>query len=364
MPNYHCNQCGRSFSGSSFIDECPNCSSNNFEKVTPKGLQYLKRFWPLLVLIIALIAAGPYLLDMIGGGKSSSDSVYQMDFKTFDKGLEVHVYEWKQQEGNLESEQLASSRAMEVIKSHNLQVKDNMGRDVTLKNARIYPCAKSKNDTLIIEWKKNETYPFRDRDETKQVKYFTLQADEPHEDANCQMPEAPLKITNVNFDASNCLISVSTNKDNSEKAEKVKISVNGKNGPFKNQHRWDANKVAQYNIYAQLADDTIGFQLNGNPVRDCIDCDQAINKNLKQKVVETGNAYGQDPGALKNLSAFKKQIEPGKTRFYLDEQQLGKWADFSNKLKIKYENEGKTFKVANVKAKNCQINSIKFVKKQ
>lgn len=369
MPTYNCANCGQQFKGSEFLDECPNCSSEDFQKVDPPVLKFFKRAWPFLIVIGVLALAIPYLLPLLqqeGAKGSAKDSTqtqsvsYELAFEPFDKGIAIKLEEWKKTGNGYKVNPLSETKVASLIDKLNIRASDNMGRKVTLKNGKFYPCPNDNTDTLLIKWNQSQAYPIRDRNETKAVKYFTLKAEKPHPKANCEMPEPPLKITNVSFSATNCRISVQTNRKNTED---ILVSITGKDGNYEAKNTWEASEINEYNIWALEGGDTVGYILNGNPIGECVDCNQAKMDKQKAAAIKAANAYGKNPTNLTALSKFKKLIDASNTDFYVDGNKLGGWSDFYNKAKLRYENENVQYEVKSIQIERCKIRAVKFVSK-
>ncbi|MFW5983032.1 MAG: hypothetical protein ACOCQ4_00910 [bacterium] len=369
MANYKCNQCGHAFKSNAYIDECPKCRSRKIEPVEGVFQQFLKKNWRILTIIVLIIATGVLVFTTLID--TGSNHKYQVTFSGFDDGVEIVIYKYTiNKDGKKEErERLATGKAEKIVDAYQFKVIDNIQRTVARQGTKIYPCAKGKTDTLAIKWNNNEKYPLLYPDQTEEVYYFTLKSNEPNKQANCRNPKEKIRILSVD-PISKCRLKVTTNKDSTGMKDQVLISINGKEGPFENKRIWSAKNYNKINIYAVLQGDTAAAPGNGAGFypHDCVECNDEKIANLRQNLINAGNAYGTNPDDVNKVNKFRKLIANSNPVFYLNGNKIGDWSTFKNKLNVEsFNNADSKYKImANglrINESNCTVSRIEFKSK-
>mgnify|MGYP000983239184 CR=1 FL=1 len=326
MANYNCNNCGKKFKGENFILECPLCGSSNIsEKSASEGGKFIgviknnRR----LAIIIGLIITVIILFSLKNCKTDPVDlKPTELSIKTNNKDnfIEILIIDLTKKEKFLfdQNPKLFSEAGFMAIQN---------GEKIAIIEGKIYPCS---SGFIKLTW---NTGFGEISSPSKMISNFEIKTPV-NERAICRE-----KLTlSVKPSECNCELEVLSNYDKIDPNEPIMISINGRNGMYKDQKKWKLNEInSKYDVWGYI----IG--------RDTIRASPGIGRIMAcsqfnaEKYVRIAKNYAKNPGNLNALSKFKSvTINSFLIKFKGKKMNLN---DLSNRLRTEWKNNGTTFEV-------------------
>ena len=299
---YTCSDCQHEWNGNDFTTECPNCGSHEISIVksgsSAVGSKSKK---------IALIAGSVILLLILVNifRPNPSDNTVDSSFTTSVRIIESEN-NWVFKANFTDSEGIRRDiRASEIREIKNVSA-NNTAVIFDKKTGQIFPCFKDTNQANYRFIFKNPVYSSASRSAK-----LDLYGKEPNALAKC-----PIYVKSSDFkvvEIGNCEYELKvTNRDKGIFRENLKISVNGINGPYTKNFRWNPSEIGLkiINIFVlfNLDSDTVkDYFQNGNSYRYCAPCNEQTRVDDALKIKELAQAYFLDPDR-KNQMKFRDKV--------------------------------------------------------
>jgi len=296
MEKYKCNSCGNHFNGDEYTFNCPNCNDSDIIIVPTSGGNTIKNLIlqnkrVLIIISTIIVITSIFVLKkQTPKGIDPNDTKIDLKIKMIksDNFISIKITT------ETDKKVLDYNHNQSLFISAGFEAQQN-GHKIVIKEGVIYPC----NPGIIkLIWNDN----FGNIKRSSRIIDFEFSQDaEPNQNANCKIP---LEMTVEPLD--NCQIKISSNYDTLYPGEVIMISINGKNGTYKNQKSWTLNKVKKdfdvWGFIAGDANDTI------QPIRDykgtAKGCDPFDSVDFERKAKH----YGNNPKDMSSYTAFKGML--------------------------------------------------------
>jgi hypothetical protein len=347
MTNYKCNNCGGKFEGEDFILECLSCGSNDITEASASGdnkfievIKNNKRFAIIIGIILSVIVL--FSTKNCGGKEIVVPTELSIKTNNKDNYIEILLIDVKKKEKFL------FDKNPKTFVEAGFKAFQN-GEQITVIEGKIYPCT---SDFVKLTWNKG----FGEiSSPSKMISSFKIKT-EVNKRATC-IEKLTLRVKPSECD---CELEVFSNYDEIDPSKTIMISINGRNGVYRDQKEWKLNKNKNnYDVWGYLKGrDTVQAIPGSGRIKGCVKFDASGYVGIAKK-------YAENPGNLKALSRFKLVTSSSFIIMYKNEKM--NLNDLSNKLRTEWKNNGTIFKV-NIKWKatggcgdsNKTVSSINF----
>ena len=299
---YTCSDCQHEWNGNDFTTECSNCNSHEISisksGPTPVGFKFKKILLVVSAFVILLILVN-YFRPPVPGGEGRLNFPTKVKIMESDNDWIFKAY-FTDDQGTRRDLRPSEIKEIRNVSANNTAVMFDK------KTGQIFPCYKDTNQANYKFIFKNPVYSPASRSAK-----LELYRNEPNALAKC-----PVYVKSDDFkvvEVLNCEYELRiTNKDKGIFKENLKISVNGINGPYTKDFRWNPSemglKIINVFILFNSESDTVkGYYQNGNSYRYCAPCNEQTKSADALQIKKLAQSFFLNPNR-KHQKIFRDKV--------------------------------------------------------